>query len=203
MSLSPVCCSWLSLLTQQVLLILCTPCTRSSRPGYNFAVSAVCLRPSGDLTGVLEFPFLTSHTFYGGCCARWNGPGFKSFSVLLAKVWILTCLSFLSAVLGFLLLLATVRLKSGFSLEHFGVWIFLAKVIGLLVYALRRDCFLKSASEAAAAVIGQMMTWQLMCWCFPQVTTMCLSPFIFNMDINVPSLLWWVFKDCYFAHLYF
>lgn len=34
MSFSPVCCSWLSLLTQQVLLILCTQCTRSSRPRY-------------------------------------------------------------------------------------------------------------------------------------------------------------------------
>lgn len=26
----------------------------------------------------------------------------------------------------------------------------------------------------------------------PQVTATCLSPFIFNMDLNVPSLLWWV-----------
>lgn len=34
-----------------------------------------------------------------------------------------------SALLGFLLLLATVRLKSGFSLEHFGIWIFMSKVI--------------------------------------------------------------------------
>lgn len=35
----------------------------------------------------------------------------------------------LSALLGFLLLLATVRLKSRFSLQHFGAWIFLSKVI--------------------------------------------------------------------------
>lgn len=26
---------------------------------------------------------------------------------------------------------------------------------------------------------------------YPQVTATCLSPFIFNMDLNVPSLLWW------------
>lgn len=37
--------------------------------------------------------------------------------------------SLYSALLGFLLLLATVKLKSGFSIEHFGVWIFLSKVI--------------------------------------------------------------------------
>lgn len=113
-----------------------------------FAASAVCLRPSGDLTGVSEFPFLTSHTFHGGCCARWNGC-FKASRFFSA------CLnlgsSFLSALLGFLLLLATVRLKSGFSLQHFGVWIFLAKVIGLHLF--RCDSFLKSDSEAAAAVI--------------------------------------------------
>ncbi len=41
-----------------------------------------------------------------------------------------------SALLGFLLLLATVKLKSGFSLEHFGVWIFLSKVIVYHIYIL-------------------------------------------------------------------
>lgn len=115
----------------------------------------------------------------------------EGFSVLLTEVWILS-LSFLSALLGFLLLLATVRLKSAFSLEHFGVWIFLSKVIGLHGYAFRCDCFLKSDSENSS-----------LCWCFPQVATMCLSPFIFSVDINVPSLLWWVFKDSSFIHLYF
>ncbi|XP_011616038.1 transmembrane protein 241 isoform X2 [Takifugu rubripes] len=91
---------------------------------YLFSVLflALAAHPTGDLLGVLEFPFLGSHTFHGGCCA--------------------------SALLGFLLLMATVRLKSGFSLEHFGVWIFMSKV-----------------------------------------TATCLSPFIFNMDLNVPSLL--------------
>lgn len=38
------------------------------------------------------------------------------------------CVSLHSALLGFLLRLATVKLKSGLSFEHFGVWIFLSKV---------------------------------------------------------------------------
>uniref|UniRef100_A0A3B5L9V1 Uncharacterized protein n=1 Tax=Xiphophorus couchianus TaxID=32473 RepID=A0A3B5L9V1_9TELE len=58
--------------------------------------------PAGDVTGALEFPSLQSHTFHCGCCA--------------------------SALLGFLLLLATVRLKRGPSLEHFRAWVFLSKV---------------------------------------------------------------------------
>lgn len=41
--------------------------------------------------------------------------------------------SLYSALLGFLLLLATVKLKSGFSIEHFGVWIFLSKVIIIII----------------------------------------------------------------------
>ncbi|XP_069554044.1 UDP-N-acetylglucosamine transporter TMEM241 homolog isoform X2 [Brachyistius frenatus] len=88
---------------------------------FSLLLLAIAAHPTGDLTGALEFPSLQSHTFHCGCCA--------------------------SALLGFLLLLATVKLKSGLSLEHFGVWIFLAKV-----------------------------------------TAMTLSPFIFYMDTNAPSL---------------
>uniref|UniRef100_H3C0N2 Transmembrane protein 241 n=1 Tax=Tetraodon nigroviridis TaxID=99883 RepID=H3C0N2_TETNG len=91
---------------------------------FSVLLLALAAHPTGDLAGVLEFPFLSSHTFHGGCCA--------------------------SALLGFLLLLATVRLRSGFSLEHVGVWIFLSKV-----------------------------------------ATMSLSPLVFNVEVNVPSLLCW------------
>ncbi|XP_075870972.1 UDP-N-acetylglucosamine transporter TMEM241 homolog [Nelusetta ayraudi] len=63
---------------------------------------AVAAHPTGDLAGALDFPSLKSRTFHSGCCA--------------------------SALLGFMLLLATVRLQSGFSIEHFGVWIFLSKI---------------------------------------------------------------------------
>lgn len=87
---------------------------------FSVLLLAIAAHPTGDLTGALEFPSLQSYTFHCGCCA--------------------------SALLGFLLLLATVKLKSGFSLEHF--WIFLSKV-----------------------------------------TAMCLSPFIFYMDINTPALI--------------
>ncbi|XP_019130367.1 transmembrane protein 241 [Larimichthys crocea] len=89
---------------------------------FSVLLLAIAAHPTGDLMGAMEFPSLQSYTFHCGCCA--------------------------SALLGFLLLLATVRLKSGFSLEHFGIWIFMSKV-----------------------------------------TAMCLSPFIFNMDFNVPAFI--------------
>ncbi|XP_059183475.1 transmembrane protein 241 [Centropristis striata] len=88
---------------------------------FSVLLLAVAAHPTGDLMGAMEFPSLQSYTFHCGCCA--------------------------SALLGFLLLLATVKLKSGLSLEHFGVWIFLSKI-----------------------------------------TAMCLSPLIFYMDFNIPSL---------------
>ncbi|XP_071757052.1 UDP-N-acetylglucosamine transporter TMEM241 homolog [Centroberyx gerrardi] len=89
---------------------------------FSVLLLAIAAHPTGDLLGALEFPFLLSYTFHCGCCA--------------------------SALLGFLLLLATVKLKSGLSLEHCGVWIFLSKV-----------------------------------------TAISLSPFIFHMDVNAPSLI--------------
>lgn len=72
---------------------------------FSVLLLAIAAHPTGDLMGALEFPSLQSHTFHCGCCA--------------------------SALLGFLLLLATVKLKSGLSLEHFGVWIFLAKITAM------------------------------------------------------------------------
>nr|XP_046226692.1 transmembrane protein 241 isoform X2 [Scatophagus argus] len=76
---------------------------------YLFSVLLLGLaaHPTGDLMGALEFPSLKSHTFHYGCCA--------------------------SALLGFLLLLATAKLRSGFSLEHFGVWIFVSKVSAMFL----------------------------------------------------------------------
>lgn len=72
---------------------------------FSVLLLAVAAHPTGDLMGALEFPSLQSHTFHCGCCA--------------------------SALLGFLLLLTTVKLKSGLSLEHFAVWIFLSKVTAM------------------------------------------------------------------------
>ncbi|KAM6900459.1 UDP-N-acetylglucosamine transporter TMEM241 homolog [Xenentodon cancila] len=69
---------------------------------FSVLLLALAAHPTGDLTAALEFPSLRSHSFHCGCCA--------------------------SALLGFFLLVATVRLKRGASLQHFGVWIFLSKV---------------------------------------------------------------------------
>ncbi|XP_047424267.1 transmembrane protein 241 isoform X2 [Mugil cephalus] len=74
---------------------------------FSVLLLALAAHPTGDLTGAMEFPSLQSHTFHCGCCA--------------------------SALLGFLLLLATVRLKSGLSLEYLGVWIFLSKVTAMFL----------------------------------------------------------------------
>ncbi|CAJ1081895.1 transmembrane protein 241 [Xyrichtys novacula] len=89
---------------------------------FSVLLLSIAAHPTGDLTAALEFPSLQSYTFHCGCCA--------------------------SALLGFLLLLATIKLKTGLSLEHLRVWIFLSKV-----------------------------------------TAMCLSPLIFDMNINTLSLI--------------
>lgn len=72
---------------------------------FSVLLLAMAAHPTGDLTGALEFPSLQSYTFHCGFCA--------------------------SALLGFLLLLATVKLKTGLALEHLGVWIFLSKVTAM------------------------------------------------------------------------
>ncbi|XP_024910407.1 transmembrane protein 241 isoform X2 [Cynoglossus semilaevis] len=72
---------------------------------FSVLLLAVASHPTGDLLGVLEFPSLQSHTFHCGCCA--------------------------SALLGFLLLLATSKLKTGLSLEHFRIWSFLSKITAI------------------------------------------------------------------------
>ncbi|KAM8822616.1 UDP-N-acetylglucosamine transporter TMEM241 homolog isoform 2-T2 [Spinachia spinachia] len=89
---------------------------------FSVLLLTIAAHPTGDLTGALEFPSLQAYSFHCGCCA--------------------------SALLGFLLLLATVKLKSGCSLEHFGVWIL-----------------------------------------FSKITAMCLSPFLFHMDMKASSLI--------------
>ncbi|XP_075994297.1 UDP-N-acetylglucosamine transporter TMEM241 homolog isoform X2 [Genypterus blacodes] len=71
---------------------------------FSVLLLAIAAHPTGDLVGVWEFPSLHSYTFHGGCCA--------------------------SALLGFLLLLATVKLKSGLS-DHCGVWMILSKVFAV------------------------------------------------------------------------
>nr|XP_057915498.1 transmembrane protein 241 [Doryrhamphus excisus] len=89
---------------------------------FSVLLLAMAAHPTGDLTSALEFSSLQSYALSCGCCA--------------------------SALLGFLLLLASVKLKSGLSLQHLALWIFLSKV-----------------------------------------TAMFLSPLIFYMDLNTPSII--------------
>ncbi|KAM3860310.1 UDP-N-acetylglucosamine transporter TMEM241 homolog [Diretmus argenteus] len=74
---------------------------------FSVLLLAAAAHPTGDLLGALEFPSLRSYMFHCGCCA--------------------------SALLGFLLLLATVKLKSGLSFEHYGAWTFLSKVAAIFL----------------------------------------------------------------------
>lgn len=64
---------------------------------------------------------------------KYNQYQNKYALVALKKLCVIVCIhtffSHHSALLGFLLVLATVKLKSGFSFENFGVWIFISKVI--------------------------------------------------------------------------
>ncbi|XP_030625766.1 transmembrane protein 241 [Chanos chanos] len=73
----------------------------------NYVFSALLLtsaaHPTGDLFGALEFPFLLSHKFHIGC--------------------------FASALLGFCLLLASIRLKSSVPMDQVGAWVVVAKVL--------------------------------------------------------------------------
>uniref|UniRef100_A0A672S460 Transmembrane protein 241-like n=1 Tax=Sinocyclocheilus grahami TaxID=75366 RepID=A0A672S460_SINGR len=58
---------------------------------------------TGDLSGALDFPLLTSYRFHTGCLG--------------------------SAIFSFCLMLATVKLKGSLSQEHCGIWFFLAKIL--------------------------------------------------------------------------
>lgn len=64
---------------------------------------AFASHPSGDLVSALEFPFLYFYRFHSGCCA--------------------------SGILGFVLMLTTVKLKSSQSSAHYASWNFLSKVV--------------------------------------------------------------------------
>ncbi|XP_074755190.1 UDP-N-acetylglucosamine transporter TMEM241 isoform X4 [Athene noctua] len=73
----------------------------------NYVFSVVLLasasHPAGDLFSALDFPFLYFYRFHSSCCA--------------------------SGLLGFFLMLHTVKLKSSTTSGQYAAWIFLAKVI--------------------------------------------------------------------------
>ncbi|KAJ8279330.1 hypothetical protein COCON_G00063960 [Conger conger] len=96
---------------------------------FSVLLLAFAAHPTGDLFGALDFPFLLSYKFHSGCCA--------------------------SALLGFFLLLATVKLKSSLPSEHCEPWVFLAKVLAA-----------------------------------------CLSPFVFDIVVNIPTLFCLLISIC-------
>ncbi|XP_066480885.1 UDP-N-acetylglucosamine transporter TMEM241 isoform X2 [Tiliqua scincoides] len=79
----------------------------SEQQYINYAFSVLLLafasHPTGDLFSALEFPFLYFYRFHSSC--------------------------FASGLLGFLLTLHTIKLKSSTSSGQYAVWSFLAKVI--------------------------------------------------------------------------
>ncbi|RXN02628.1 transmembrane protein 241-like [Labeo rohita] len=73
----------------------------------NYVTSSLLLASlaytTGDLSGALDFPLLTTYSFHTGCLG--------------------------SAIFSFCLMLATVKLKGSLSQEHCGIWFFLAKIL--------------------------------------------------------------------------
>uniref|UniRef100_A0A8C6H8B0 Transmembrane protein 241 n=1 Tax=Mus spicilegus TaxID=10103 RepID=A0A8C6H8B0_MUSSI len=70
---------------------------------FSMVLLAFASHPTGDLFGALDFPFLYFYRFHGSCCA--------------------------SGVLGFFLMLSTVRLRSILAPGQCAAWILCAKVI--------------------------------------------------------------------------
>nr|XP_033789774.1 transmembrane protein 241 isoform X2 [Geotrypetes seraphini] len=70
---------------------------------FSIVLLSVASHPTGDLFDVMKFPFLYLYRFHSGCCA--------------------------SGILGFFLMLFTVKLKSSQSSRHLAAWTLFAKVI--------------------------------------------------------------------------
>ncbi|XP_064433888.1 UDP-N-acetylglucosamine transporter TMEM241 isoform X3 [Mirounga angustirostris] len=89
---------------------------------YMFSVVLLALasHPTGDLVSVPDFPFLYFYRFHGSCCA--------------------------SGLLGFFLMLSTVKLKSLMAPGQCAAWIFFAKVITAGSSVLLFDTTLTSAT---------------------------------------------------------
>ncbi|CAK7311534.1 Transmembrane protein 241 [Vulpes lagopus] len=68
---------------------------------FSVVLLAVASHPTGDLFSVLDFPFLYFYRFHGSCCA--------------------------SGLLGFFLMLSTVKLKNLVAPGQYAAWIFFAK----------------------------------------------------------------------------
>ncbi|XP_077756382.1 UDP-N-acetylglucosamine transporter TMEM241 isoform X2 [Canis aureus] len=86
---------------------------------FSVVLLAVASHPTGDLFSVLDFPFLYFYRFHGSCCA--------------------------SGLLGFFLMLSTVKLKNLVAPGQYAAWIFFAKVITAGLSVLLFDMILTNA----------------------------------------------------------
>uniref|UniRef100_H3BD08 Transmembrane protein 241 n=1 Tax=Latimeria chalumnae TaxID=7897 RepID=H3BD08_LATCH len=97
----------------------------------NYAFSVLLLasaaHPTGDLLGALEFPFLYLYRFHSSCCV--------------------------SGILGFLMCVATVKLKSNIPSEQCGTWVFIAKVLAACLSPLFFD-FIVNAYTVSCLLLG-------------------------------------------------
>lgn len=103
----------------------------------NYIFSVVLLAfaspPTGDLSSVLDFPYLYFYRFHGSCCA--------------------------SGVLGFFLMLSTVKLRSLLAPGQCAAWIFFAKVVTAALSLLLFDMKLTRATVGCLllATLGEAL----------------------------------------------
>ncbi|XP_069906497.1 UDP-N-acetylglucosamine transporter TMEM241 isoform X7 [Oryctolagus cuniculus] len=103
----------------------------------NYIFSVVLLAfaspPTGDLSSVLDFPYLYFYQFHGSCCA--------------------------SGVLGFFLMLSTVKLRSLLAPGQCAAWIFFAKVVTAALSLLLFDMKLTRATVGCLllAALGEAL----------------------------------------------
>ncbi|CAL1596550.1 unnamed protein product [Knipowitschia caucasica] len=100
---------------------------------FSVLLLAMAAHPTGDLMAALEFPSLQSHKFLFGCC--------------------------ISALVGFLLLLVSVKIKNGLSTEYLKVWMFVAKVtaISLSPFIFYTDINVRSLSCIITSHCGEAL----------------------------------------------
>nr|XP_055180147.1 transmembrane protein 241 isoform X2 [Nyctereutes procyonoides] len=95
---------------------------------FSVVLLAVASHPTGDLFSVLDFPFLYFYRFHGSCCA--------------------------SGLLGFFLMLSTVKLKNLVAPGQYAAWIFFAKVITAVLSVLLFDMILTNATVGCLLLGG-------------------------------------------------
>ncbi|KAM9643982.1 UDP-N-acetylglucosamine transporter TMEM241 isoform 1-T1 [Morphnus guianensis] len=133
----------------------------------NYVFSVVLLasasHPAGDLFSALDFPFLYFYRFHSSCCA--------------------------SGLLGFFLMLHTVKLKSSTTSGQYAAWSFLAKILHCVQGCLKisahpvwKNCAATSQSSGREGELCARPGWTLL------VITASLSPFFFVMTANVLTI---------------